>query len=59
MFKQIPGLKELSIPKVAESQLIAEEDVELYTPIIGTLKQDYMQGLQNSGLVQKQPQGAK
>ena len=45
--------------KIAESQLIAEEDVELYTPIITTLKQDYMQGIQNSSLVQKQQQGAK
>tara|TARA_R110000824_G_scaffold81812_3_gene205473 strand:- start:105 stop:749 length:645 start_codon:yes stop_codon:yes gene_type:complete len=45
--------------KITERQLIEEEDVELYTPIIGTLKQDYMQGLQNSGLVQKQPQGVK
>ena len=48
-----------AIIKVAERQLIEEEDVELYTPIIGTLKQDYMQGLQNSGLVQTQSQGAK
>ena len=45
--------------KIVERQLIEEEDIELYTPIIGTLKQDYIQGLQNSGLVQKQPQGAK
>ena len=45
--------------KIVERQLIEEEDIELYTPIVGTLKQDYMQGLQNSGLVQKQPQGAK
>jgi hypothetical protein len=45
--------------KVAERQLIEEEDVELYIPIIATLKQDYMQGLQNSGLVQTPVQGAK
>ena len=45
--------------KIAERQLIEEEDIELYTPIIATLKQDYIQGLQNSGLVQIQPQGAK
>ena len=45
--------------KIVERQLIEEEDIELYTPIITTLKQDYIQGLQNSGLVQKQPQGAK
>ena len=45
--------------KIVERQLIEEEDIELYTPIIGTLKQDYMQGLQNSGLVQRQSQGAK
>ena len=46
--------------KIVERQLIEEEDIELYAPIIGTLKQDYMQGLQSSGLVQaQQPQGAK
>ena len=45
--------------KIVERQLIEEEDIELYAPIIGTLKQDYMQGLQNSGLVQIQPKGAK
>lgn len=45
--------------KIVERQLIEEEDMELYVPIIQTLKQDYMQGLQNSGLVQIQPQGAK
>ena len=42
--------------KIVERQLIEEEDIELYAPIIGTLKQDYIQGLQNSGLVQRQPQ---
>jgi hypothetical protein len=48
-----------AIIKVAERQLIEEEDIELYTPIIGTLKQDYIQGLQNSGLVQKPAQGTQ
>jgi len=32
--------------KIVERQLIEEEDVELYTPIIGTLKQDYDKGIQ-------------
>ena len=46
--------------KIVERQLIEEEDIELYAPIITILKQDYMQGLQSSGLVQaQQPQGAK
>ena len=42
--------------KIVERQLIEEEDIELYTPIIGTLKQDYMQGLQNSGLIERPKQ---
>ena len=42
--------------KIVERQFIEEEDIELYIPIIGTLKQDYIQGLQNSGLVQRKPQ---
>ena len=46
--------------KIVERQLVEEEDIELYTPIITVLKQDYIQGLQHSGLVQaQQPQGAK
>ena len=46
--------------KIVERQLVEEEDIELYTPIIAVLKQDYIQGLQHSGLVQaQQPQGAK
>ena len=45
-----------AIIKIAERQLIEEEDIELYTPIIGTLKQDYMQGLQNSGLIERPKQ---
>ena len=46
--------------KIVERQLVEEEDIELYPPIIATLKQDYIQGLQHSGLVQaQQPQGAK
>lgn len=46
--------------KIVERQLIEEEDIELYAPIITILKQDYMQGLQNSGLVKtQQRQGAK
>ena len=46
--------------KIVERQLIEEEDIELYTPIITVLKQDYIQGLQHSGLVQmQQQQGAK
>ena len=42
--------------KIVERQLIEEEDIELYTPIIGTLKQDYIQGLQNSGLLERPKQ---
>ena len=46
--------------KIVERQLIEEEDIELYAPIVTILKQDYIQGLQHSGLVQaQQPQGAK
>ena len=46
--------------KIVERQLVEEEDIELYTPIIAVLKQDYIQGLQHSGLVQtQQQQGAK
>ena len=46
--------------KIVERQLIEEEDIELYAPIVTILKQDYIQGLQHSGLVQaRQPQGAK
>ena len=46
--------------KIVERQLVEEEDIELYPPIIATLKQDYIQGLQHSGLVQaQQPQGAR
>jgi len=32
--------------KVAESLLVSEEDIELFAPIIGTLKQDYDKGIQ-------------
>lgn len=42
--------------KVAESLMISEEDPELFAPILQTLKQDYAQGLQSSGIVQAQPQ---
>ena len=46
--------------KIVERQLVEEEDIELYSPIITVLKQDYIQGLQHSGLVQTQrPQGAR
>ena len=46
--------------KIAERQLIEEEDTELYPPIITTLKQDYVQGLQTAGLIKKpEPQGAR
>ncbi len=45
--------------KIVERQLIEEEDIELYAPIITVLKQDYMQGLQSSGLVKTQQQGAE
>ena len=45
--------------RIAERQLIEEEDIELYTPIIATLKQDYLYGLQNSGLIERQSQGGK
>ena len=43
--------------KVAESLLSSEEDIELYTPIIATLKQDYNKGitmLSNQGIPQAQ-----
>jgi len=42
--------------KVAERQFIEEEDTELYPPIITTLKQDYIHGLQNSGLIERPKQ---
>ena len=45
--------------KIVERQLIEEEDIELYAPIITVLKQDYMQGLQSSGLVKTQQEGAE
>ena len=46
--------------KVAESLMISEEDPEVFSPIISTLKQDYGQGLQLSGLIkQGNQQGQK
>lgn len=46
--------------KIIERQLIEEEDNELYVPIVTTLKQDYAQGLQLSGLIkQGNQQGQK
>ena len=39
--------------KVAESLMISEEDPEVFSPIISTLKQDYGQGLQLSGLIKQ------
>jgi len=46
--------------KIIERQLIEEEDNELYIPIVTTLKQDYGQGLQLSGLIkQGNQQGQK
>ena len=42
--------------KVAERLLAIEEDVELYSPVITTLRQSYATGLQALGLVQTQPQ---
>ena len=46
--------------KVAESLMISEEDPEVFSPIISTLKQDYTQGLQLSGLIkQGNQQGQK
>ena len=39
--------------KITERQLIEEEDNELYVPIVTTLKQDYGQGLQLSGLIKQ------
>jgi hypothetical protein len=46
--------------KIIERQLIEEEDNELYVPIVTTLKQDYGQGLQLSGLIkQGNQQGQK
>jgi hypothetical protein len=45
--------------KIVERQLIEEEDIELYAPIITVLKQDYMQGLQSSGLVKTQQEGVE
>ena len=46
--------------KVAESLMISEEDPEVFSPIISTLKQDYAQGLQLSGLIkQGNQQGQK
>ena len=39
--------------KIVERQLIEEEDNELYVPIVTTLKQDYGQGLQLSGLIKQ------
>ena len=39
--------------KIIERQLIEEEDNELYVPIVTTLKQDYGQGLQLSGLIKQ------
>ena len=45
--------------KILERQLIEEEDIELYTPIIGTLKQDYIQGLQTSGLLKSPQKGGQ
>ena len=46
--------------KITERQLIEEEDNELYVPIVTTLKQDYGQGLQLSGLIkQGNQQGQK
>lgn len=44
--------------KVAERQLAVEEDVELYGPLINTLKQSYIQGLQSIGVGVNQQQGA-
>ena len=40
----------------AEYQSAIEEDPELFVPIIQTLKQDYMQGLQAIGVQMAQPQ---
>ena len=42
--------------KIVERQLVEEEDIELYIPIIGTLKQDYIQALQASGLLERPKQ---
>ena len=42
--------------KVAERLLAIEEDVELYGPVINTLKQSYTLGLQALGVGVKQPQ---
>ena len=42
--------------KIVERQLVEEEDIELYIPIIATLKQDYMQALQASGLLERPKQ---
>ena len=42
--------------KIIERQLIEEEDNELYVPIVTTLKQDYLQGLQLSGLINQNKQ---
>ena len=42
--------------KAAERLLAVEEDVELYGPLINTLKQSYTSGLQSLGVGVKQPQ---
>ena len=42
--------------KAAERLLAVEEDVELYSPLITTLKQSYTTGLQSLGVGTKQPQ---
>ena len=39
--------------KVAESLMISEEDPEVFAPIINTLKQDYTEGIQLSGLIKQ------
>ena len=45
--------------KAAERLLAVEEDVELYAPLINTLKQSYTSGLQSLGVGVKQPQGGR
>ena len=42
--------------KDKERLLAVEEDVELYGPLINTLKQSYTSGLQSLGVGVKQPQ---
>ena len=43
--------------KCAQSLLAIEEDDELYVPIITTLKQDYVQGLNLLGAKAESPKG--